>query len=60
MHFPGIADPDQLKILQIALEEYCRAADVQPGTQAYEDAARYIMAMFDRGAFDVAVDPGEA
>lgn len=60
MHLPRIADPEQLKNLRMALDEYCRAWEIQPGTQAFEDAARHIVAMFNRGAFDEPVDLGEA
>jgi len=45
MLFTGIATPEQLKILATALEEYCRANDVRPGTPAYEQAACRIVAM---------------
>jgi hypothetical protein len=51
MLFTGIASPELLSILSMALEEYCRAGDIEPGTQAYEDAALYIMALFKSGAF---------
>jgi hypothetical protein len=53
MLFTGIANPEQLKILATALEEYCRASDIEPETQAYEDAARHIMALFNNGAVEI-------
>ncbi len=52
MRLPGIANPEQLKTLRIALDEYALGSEIHPGTQAYEDAARYIMALFNKGAFD--------
>jgi hypothetical protein len=37
----------------MALDEYCLAFDIEPGTQAYEDATRHIVALYNRGAFEV-------
>ena len=51
MLFNGIAYPDQLTVLTTALEDYCRSNHVEPGTPAYEDAARLIMQLFNNGAF---------
>ena len=51
MLFSGIAQPEQLAILTTALDEYCRAEQIDVGTPAYEDAARLIMQLFNNGAF---------
>lgn len=53
MRFPGIADPEQLKILTSAFENYCLASNIEPGTQAYDNAALHIIAMYNNGALDV-------
>lgn len=53
MPFTGIANPEQLEVLSAALEAYCRASHIEPETQAYEDAARHIMALFNNGAVEI-------
>jgi hypothetical protein len=45
----GIATPEQLQALTTVLEEHCSAADIEPGTPAYEEAGRRIMALFNNG-----------
>jgi hypothetical protein len=50
MPFTGIAHPEQLKALTEALEAFCRAEGIEPGTEAYEDAAHMIMHLFNNGA----------
>ena len=46
MLFNGIAYPDQLTVLTTALEDYCRTNHIEPGSPAFEDAARLIMQLF--------------
>ena len=46
----GIAHPEELALLTAALEAYCRKAAIEPGSSSYEDAARLIMSLFNRGA----------
>jgi hypothetical protein len=48
----GIAYPEQLTILANALREYCRLADIQPGTSDHEDAGRLIWVLFESGISD--------
>jgi len=50
MLFNGIAYPDQLTVLTTALKDYCRTNHIEPGTPAFEDAARLIMQLFNNGA----------
>ena len=42
----GITYPDQLTVLTTALEDYCRTNHIEPGSPAFEDAARLIMQLF--------------
>jgi hypothetical protein len=50
MSFTGIADPEQLKFLTEALESFCCAEGIQPGTPEYEDAAHLVMHLFNTDA----------
>jgi hypothetical protein len=45
----GIVHPEQLAILTEALEKYCLAADIEPGSPAHDDAGRQIMFLFECG-----------
>ena len=45
----GIASPEQLQVLTTILDEYCSAADIEPGTQAYMEMGQRIMALFNKG-----------
>lgn len=45
----GIVHPEQLSILAQALQSYCRAARIEPGSPAYEAASRQVIALFERG-----------
>ena len=48
----GIATPEQLQVLTTMLEEHCGAADIEPGTPAYEQVGRRIMALFNNGVVE--------
>ena len=50
MPSPGIASPEQLAMLTLALADYCRRTDIKSGTDAHEEAARLVMALFNNGA----------
>jgi hypothetical protein len=43
------ANPEQLRVLTKALQQYCRLAHIQADTQAYDDASRLIMVLFESG-----------
>jgi hypothetical protein len=47
----GIANPQQLKVLTTALQDYCRVAHIEPGTPAYDNAGHQIMTLYDCGIF---------
>ena len=36
-------------MLTLALADYCRRTDIKSGTEAHEDAARLVMALFNNG-----------
>ena len=50
MPFRSFADPEQLQILSTALDNYCREFGIEPGTPEREDAAEFIIALFNSGA----------
>jgi hypothetical protein len=51
----GIADPAQLAVLTMVLEEYCAEAGLGPLGEGREDVARLLFDLFNRGV----EDPGE-
>lgn len=51
MSAQGIANPAQLKVLTKALQDYCRAAHIEPGTPAYDEAGHQIMSLYGCGKF---------
>ena len=50
VEFPGIFHPAQLWVLTELLERHCEAADIKPGTQAYEAESERIIALYGKGA----------
>jgi hypothetical protein len=48
--FTGIMEPEELAILATALKELCRLVEIEPGTPAYEEAARVLMFLYINGA----------
>jgi hypothetical protein len=49
MSFNRIAYPEELQILTEAVQNFCRAEGIQPGTADYEDAAHLVMHLFNSG-----------
>ena len=45
----GIAHPEQLTALTKALEDYCREARIEPGTQEYDHARHMVWMLFESG-----------
>ena len=45
----GIAYPKQLTTLTKALEDYCREACIEPGTQEYDHARHVVWMLFESG-----------
>ena len=49
MLFSGVIHPEQLTILTKALQQYCDAAHIEPGTPDYSEAGRQIIFLFECG-----------
>jgi hypothetical protein len=45
----GIVNPQQLAVLTKVLKDYCVVARIEPGTNAYEDAGRQVMDLYECG-----------
>jgi len=50
MPFRSVTDPQQLAILNAALEEFCRVGNIPAGTVEYIEAGRLIMSLYAKGA----------
>lgn len=50
MPFTGIAYPHQLAVLTEALEKHCEEFGIQPKSQAYYDAGRLAIVLFEGGS----------
>jgi hypothetical protein len=48
--FSRIANPEQLAVLTAALNDYCLANGIEPGTPAQLRAAKLVLAVFNGGA----------
>jgi hypothetical protein len=49
MHFSGIVDPEELKILTSVFDDVCSAAGIQPGSPDGESVAALVMRLYWNG-----------
>ena len=49
MFSDSYADPDQLKMLQKALQDHCQSKGIEENTPEYEAAAVLVIALFKAG-----------
>lgn len=54
MPFSGTAEPDQLKMLNQVLDDFCKSRKIVASSSAWQDAARQIMTLFKSGITDAA------
>jgi hypothetical protein len=50
MPFSSATDPQQLAMLNAALEEFCRVGIIRAGTVEHIEAGRLIMSLYSKGA----------
>jgi hypothetical protein len=48
MPFSGIADPGQRGILTAALDDYCRANNIDPGSPEFDDARTLLILLYEK------------
>jgi hypothetical protein len=48
--FTGIADPDQLAVLTMAVDEHCREIGIDPASDERAEIAHLVMTLFRNGA----------
>ena len=49
---PIIADPEQLALIAVALEDYRKSKSVDPGSALYQRAAQRVICLFEAGMRD--------